>query len=164
MPTADEIVQFFSSPTGFKKYIGFLGGKRAAKSLDILTAADRRGAARTYVLDSRQHESVYYDVVAFSTGEGLSQAQLDELTRKVQLVPLGTVRYEGMQAAELPDAFASNAEANDIQRLSDPAAGVYVQPITKMKKSTSHSWMLWAAKGDDFYAYPLEDAKLDKLV
>jgi hypothetical protein len=160
MATADEIVQHFSAPAGFKKYIGFLGGKRAAKSTELFNGAERRGAARNYMLDSREHEDVHYDIVAFSTGDGLSQSQLDDLTRQAQLVPLGTLRYEGMLAATLPDAFGSNAEANDINALSDPAAGVFVLPITKMKKSATHTWTLWAAKDGEFFVYPVEDRKI----
>jgi hypothetical protein len=160
MATADEIVQHFTDPAGFKKYIGFLGGKRAAASTALLADADAKGAARNYVLDTREHEGTHYEIVAFSTGEGLAQGQLDQLIRQATLVPLGTVRYEGMMAAELPQAFASNDEANDINLLSDPAAGVFVLPITKSSKKTVYSWTIWAVKDGQFYAQPLEDKKL----
>jgi hypothetical protein len=126
----------------------------------VLAAADDKGAARNYVLDTREHDGTHYEIVAFSVGEGLSQEQLDRLTRQATLVPLGTVRFEGMMAAELPEAFASNTEANSINQLSDPSEGVFVLPITKSSKKSVYSWTVWAVQDGQFYARPLEDKKL----
>lgn len=160
MTTSDELVARFLDPAGFKKYIGFLGGKRAKMSTELFSTAEERGAAKSYLLDTREHDGTYYHLRAISTRGDLDEATLAELTRAVQLVPLGTVRYEGMMAAVLPDAVGSNAEARDIHDLSPLDRGIIVYPITELSKKGKSTWALWAVKGGEFFIYPIEDKKL----
>lgn len=160
MTTSDELVARFTDPNGFKKYIGFLGGKLAKKSHDVFSSAEQRGAVESYVLDTREHDGTYYYLRAISTQGDLDEATLGELSREAKLVPLGTVRYEGMQAAVLPDAVGSNPEAADVHALSRLDRGIIVYPVTELSKKGRSSWALWAAKGGEWFVYPIEDKKL----
>lgn len=160
MTTSAELTTRFESPDGFKKYIGFLGGKLAKKSHELYASADQRGAAESYILDTREHDGTYYYLRAIGTRGHLDEATLARLTQAVKLVPLGTVRYEGMMAAVIPDAVSSNDEARDIHDLSPLDEGIIVYPVTELTKKGRSSWALWAVKDGEYYVYPLEDKKL----
>lgn len=160
MTTTDELVARFTDPAGFKKYIGFLGGKLAKKAHAVYSGAEAKGAAQSYTLDTRDHEGTGYYIKAISTTGDISEATLSELTRAAQLLPLGTVRYEGMMAPTIPDAVGSTDDAADVHALSRPAEGVIVYPVTVMSKKQTVDFALWARNGDDWFVYPLEDKKL----
>ena len=161
MATADDLTARFLDPEGFKKYIGFLGGKRAKASHELFSSAPRKGAAQAYILDNREHDGTYYTLNAISIDGDLDEQTLAELSRAAKLAPLGTVRFEGMQAAELPDAFGSNPEANDINSLSRLDRGILVYPVTLLGKKDRASWALWAVDAaGTFYLYPLLDKKV----
>lgn len=161
MTTAADLTARFLDPQGFKKYIGFLGGKRAAKAHEVYSRAARKGAAQAYILDNREHDGTYYTLNAISIDGDLDEQTLAELSRQAKLMPLGTVRFEGMQAAELPDAFGSNPEANDINGLSRLDRGILVYPVTLLSKRAAATWALWAVDADGtHYVYPLEDKKI----
>jgi hypothetical protein len=158
--TAAGLTARFEAPDGFKKYIGFLGGKLARNATEIYTTAERRGAAQSYLLDQREHDGTHYHLRAISIDGDLDGETLAELTRAVQLVPLGTVRYEGMMAATLPDPVGGTDDARDIHDLSRLDRGIVVYPITELSKKGASSWALWAIKDGQTYLYPLEDKKL----
>ena len=160
MTTSAELTARFEAPEGFKKYIGFLGGKLAKKSYELYSSAEQRGAAESYILDTREHDGTHYYLRAIGTRGHLDEATLARLTQAVKLVPLGTVRYEGMMAATIPDAVGSNEEARDIHDLSPLDEGIIVYPVTELTKKARSSWALWAVKDGQFYVYPLEDKKL----
>lgn len=158
--TAAGLTTRFEAPDGFKKYIGFLGGRLAREATEIYTTAERRGAAQSYLLDQREHDGTHYHLRAISIEGDLDEQTLAELTRAVQLVPLGRVRYEGMMAATLPSPVGGTADARDIHDLSRLDAGIVVYPVTELSKKGSSSWALWAIKDGQTYLYPLEDKKL----
>lgn len=161
MSIADDLTARFLDPNGFKKYIGFLGGKRAKAAHELYANAPRKGAAQAYILDNREHDGTYYTLNAISIDGDLDEQTLAELARAAKLVPLGTVRYEGSQAVDLPDAFGSNPEANDINSLSRLDRGILVYPVTLLGKRDRASWALWAIDAaGTFYLYPLEDKKV----
>lgn len=160
MTTSDELVARFADENGFKKYIGFLGGKLAKKSYELYSSAQERGAAQSYILDTREHEGSHYYLRAISTRGDLDESTLAQLTQAAKLVPLGTVRYEGMMAAVIPDAVGSNDEARDIHALSRLDQGIIVYPVTELNKRAKSEWALWAIKDGEYYVYPLEDKKL----
>lgn len=161
MTTADTLTARFLDPAGFKKYIGFLGGKRARQAHELYSSAPRKGAGQAYILDNREHDGTYYTINALSIDGDLDEATLAELARQAKLVPLGTVRFEGMMSVDLPDAFGSNPEANDINALSRLDRGIFVYPCTLLSKRASSTWALWAfdAAGTA-YLYPLDDKKV----
>lgn len=158
--STDDLVARFTDPTGFKKYIGFLGGKLAQRAYNVYSGADERGAARSYLLDQREHDGTHYHLRAISVRGDLDEATLARLTRAVTLLPLGTVRYEGMMAATLPDAVGSTADAADVQALSEFERGIIVYPVTELSKKGASTYALWARRGDEWFIYPLEDKKL----
>jgi len=160
MATTDDLVTRFSAPDGFKKYIGFLGGKLAKKSQEVWDTADEKGAAQSYLLDKREHDGSHYYLRAIATKGDLDEQTLAELTRAVTLVPLGTVRYEGSQSAVLPDAVGSEEDASDIHSLSRLDDGVIVYPVTELNKKALSNFALWARSGDEYFVYPIEDKKL----
>ena len=96
MTTSAELPARFEAPEGFKKYIGFLGGKLAKKSYELYSSAEERGAAESYILDTREHDGTYYYLRAIGTRGHLDEATLARLTQAAKLVPLGTVRFEGL--------------------------------------------------------------------
>jgi hypothetical protein len=158
--TTDALVSRFADPAGFKKYIGMLGGKRAKASHALFSGADERGAARSYLLDTREHDDAYYYIRAISVRGDLDEATLAELTRAATLLPLGTIRYEGMMAPTLPDAVGSSGEATDVHDLSNLEAGVIVYPVTELSKKGLSNFALWARSGTEWFVYPIEDKKL----
>jgi len=160
MTTSAELTARFEAPEGFKKYIGFLGGKLAKRAHEVYSTADSRGAAESYVLDTREHDGSHYYLRAISIGGDLDEATLAELTREARLVPLGAVRWDGAQAAVLPDAVGSNQEAADVHSISRLDRGIVVYPVTELSKKARSSWALWAVKDGQTYVYPLEDKKL----
>lgn len=161
MSTADDLTARFLAPEGFKKYIGFLGGKRARAAHELYSAAPRKGAAQAYILDEREHDGTYYTLNAVSIDGDLDEQTLASLAQQAKLVPLGTVRFEGMMSVDLPDAFGSNPEANDINALSRLDQGILVYPVTLLSKRARASWALWAIDAaGTFYLYPLEDKKV----
>ena len=160
MTTTDQLVARFSDPAGFKKYIGFLGGKRAKAAHEVFTSAEAKGAAQSYTLDTRDHEGTGYYIKAISTNGDLSESMVSELTRAAQLLPLGRVRYEGMMAPTMPDAVGCVDDAADVHALSRLAEGVIVYPVTVLSKKQTADFALWARKGDEWYVYPLEDKRL----
>jgi hypothetical protein len=160
MSTEHQLVERFSAPGGFKKHIGFLGGKLARACEELFTTADAKGAARSYTLDRREYEGSAYFVKAISTNGDLDEATLAELTREAALLPLGRLRYEGMLAPTLPDAVGSNPETPDVQALSRLSQGIIVYPVTILSKKQDAKYSLWARKGDQYFVYPIEDKKL----
>jgi hypothetical protein len=163
MSTTDvttDLVARFTDPAGFKKYIGLLGGKRAKASHALFSAADDRGAARSYVLNTREFDDSYYFIRVISTRGDLDEDTLDDLTRAASLLPLGSIRYEGMMAPTLPDAVGSDLEAADVHSLSRLDEGIIVYPVTELSKKGASSYALWARAGDDWFVYPIEDKKL----
>lgn len=160
MTTSAELTARFEAPDGFKKYIGFLGGKLAKNAHEVYSTAEERGAAESYILDTREHDGTYYYLRAISTRGDLDEATLARLTREVKLVPLGTVRYEGMLASTIPQPLGATADARDIHDLSPLDQGVIVYPVTELSKKGRSSWALWARNGSEYYVYPLEDKKL----
>jgi hypothetical protein len=160
MTTSDELVARFRDPAGFKKYIGFLGGKLAKKAYDTYSSADESGAAKSYTLDFREHEGNSYWVKAISVRGDLTPEVLGQLEQAAQLLPLGVLRYEGMMAPVIPDPIGSDDEADVIHGLSRPDEGIIVYPVSIMSKKKDAAWVLWARTGDDWYVYPLEDKKL----
>jgi hypothetical protein len=157
---ATDLVARFADPAGFKKYIGLLGGKRAKASHALFSTADDRGAARSYVLNTREFDDSYYFIRVISTRGDLAEDTLDDLTRAASLLPLGSIRYEGMMAPTLPDAVGSDLEAADVHSLSRLDEGIIVYPVTELSKKGASSYALWARTGDDWFVYPIEDKKL----
>ena len=160
MTTTDELVQRLSDPAGFKKIIGFLGGKRAKASHELFTTADEKGVARSYTLDQREHEGTGYYLKAISTRGDLTGDQLNELTRAAKFLPLGTVRYEGMMAPTMPEFIGSSDDANDVHSLSRLDEGIVVYPVTVLNKKREVTFAAWARKGEQWSVYPIEDNKL----
>ena len=160
MTTTDELVVRLSDPSGFKKIIGFLGGKRAKKAHEVFTTADEKGVARSYTLDQREHEGTGYYIKAIGTRGDLTAEVLAELTRSAKLMSLGTVRYEGMLASTMPEPLFDTADASDIQRLSRLDEGIIVYPVTVLNKKREVTFAAWARKGDEWSVYPIEDNKL----
>ena len=160
MSTTDDLVTRFSAPEGFKKYIGFLGGRRAKMSYELWESADEKGAARSYLLDKREYDGSHYYLRAISVRGDLDEATLAQLSREAALFSLGTVRYEGSQAAVLPEAVGSEADARDIHAISRLDQGVIVYPVTELSKKALSTYALWARKGDEWFVYPIEDKKL----
>ena len=160
MTTTDELVQRLSDPAGFKKINGFLGGKRAKASHELFTTADERGVARSYTLDTREHEGTGYYIKAIGTRGDLTPEQLAELTRSAKLLPLGTVRYEGMMAPTMPEVLGSSDEASDVHNLSRLDEGILVYPVTVLNKKREVTFAAWTHKGDEWSVYPIEDNKL----
>jgi hypothetical protein len=160
MTTPDALVARFSDPAGFKKYIGFLGGKLAKAAHQAYATADQRGAAESYLLDTREHDGTYYHLRAIGTRGNLDETTLAQLAQDVKLVPLNRVRYEGMLSPTIPDAVGSNPEAGDVHALSRLDQGIIVYAVTQLSKKAASTWALWAVKGGQFYVYPLEDKKL----
>jgi hypothetical protein len=158
--TTDALVSRFADPAGFKKYIGFLGGKLAKASQELYSSADERGAARSYVLDTREHDGSYYYIRAISVRGDLDETTLASLTRAATLLPLGTVRYEGAMSPVLPDAVGSSAEAADVHELSRLDEGIIVYPVTELSKKALSNFALWARSGSEWFVYPIEDKKL----
>ena len=155
-----DLVARFAEPNGFKKYIGFLGGKLAGKCQAIFDSADARGAARSYLLDTRDYDGSYYYVRAISTMGDLDEGTLSELTRAATLLPLGPIRYEGMMAPTLPTAVGSDPEADLVHSLSRLDQGIIVYPVTELSKKALSTFALWARKGTEWFVYPIEDKKL----
>jgi len=160
MSTTDDLVTRFNAPDGFKKYIGFLGGKLAKKSQEVWDTADEKGAAQSYLLDKREYDGSHYYLRAIATKGDLDEQTLAELSRAATLFPLGTVRYEGSQAAVLPDAVGSEADARDIHSISRLDEGIIVYPVTELSKKALSNYALWARSGDEYFVYPIEDKKL----
>ena len=158
--TAAGLTTRFEAPDGFKKYIGFLGGRLAREATELYTTAERHGAAQSYLLDQREHDGTHYHLRAISIDRDLDEKTLAELTRAVQLVPLGTVRYEGMRGATLPTPVGGTPDARDIHDLSPLDQGIVVYPVNELSKKGSSSWALWAIKDGLTYIYPIEDKKL----
>ena len=160
MSTTDDLVTRFNAPDGFKKYIGFLGGRRAKMSQEVWDTADEKGAAQSYLLDKREYDGSHYYLRAIATKGDLDEQTLAELTRAATLFPLGTVRYEGSQAAVLPEAVGSEADARDIHSISRLDEGIIVYPVTELSKKALSNYALWARSGDEYFVYPIEDKKL----
>lgn len=160
MTTTDELVQRLSEPAAFKKIIGFLGGKRAKAAHELFSSADEKGVARSYTLDQREHEGTGYYIKAIGTRGDLTAEQLAELTRAAKLMSLGTVRYEGMLAATMPEPLGSSDDAHDIHDLSRLDEGILVYPVTVLNKKREVTFAAWTRKGDEWSVYPIEDNKL----
>ncbi len=162
MPSATELAQKFTEPDGFKKLFGFGGGGRAKKAHELFTTADASGVTPAYTLDVRTHEGCLYYIKAISTRGDLDEATLSELTNAAQSVPLGTMRYEGMMAATLPESMASESEASDIYGLSRLNDGIFVFPLSIMSKKGDAANAAWAEKGGEHFVLPLEDKAIAK--
>ena len=160
MTVVDDLAARFSTPEGLKKYFGLLGGKRAKLSAELIGRATASGVARAYTLDHREYEGSTYYVKAVSTRGDLDEATLSELTRAATLLPLGTLRYEGMMAATLPDELGSTDDANDIHSLSRLGQGIVVYPVSIMSKRGDASHAFWLTTGDEWYVEPIDDKKL----
>jgi hypothetical protein len=158
--TPEELVTRLSDPAGFKKMWGFLGGKRAKAAHALFTGADAKGVARSYTLDTREHEGTGYYLKAIGTRGDLTGDQLNELTRAAKLLPLGTVRYEGMMAPTMPEFLGSSDDANDVHSLSRLDEGIIVYPVTVLNKKREVTFAAWAHQGDQWSVYPIEDNKL----
>lgn len=155
----EELVTRLSDPAGFKKIWGFLGGKRAKAAHALFIGADERGVARSYTLDTREHEGTGYYIKAIATHGDLTGDQLSELTRAAKLLPLGTVRFEGMMAPTMPELIGSS-DASDVNSLSHLDEGIIVYPVTVLNKKRQVTFAAWARKGSDWSVYPIEDNKL----
>ena len=160
MSTTDALVTRFLDPSGFKKYIGFLGGKRAAAAHEVYSTAEAKGAAKSYILDKREYDGSHYYIRAIATQGDLDEQTLAELTREATLLPLGTVRYGGAMAPTLPDSLFDTDDAADVHELSRLDRGVIVYPVTELSKKALSSYALWARTGNEWFVYPIEDKKL----
>ena len=161
MTTTDDLVRRFSDPNGFKKYIGFLGGKQAKAAHAVFDGAEAKGAARSYVLDHRQHDNGnHYYVRAISINGDLDEQTLSELSRQASLLDLGKIRWEGAMAPTMPDAVSSTPDARDIHDMSRPEQGIIVYPVTEDNKKNLSSYALWAISEGQCYIYPIDDKKL----
>jgi len=160
MTVVDDLTARFSTPEGLKKYFGLLGGKRAKGSAELLGRATGSGVARAYTLDHREHDGSTYYVKAISTRGDLDEKTLAELTREATLLPLGTLRYEGMMAATMPEELGSTDDASDIHSLSRLAEGIVVYPVSIMSKKGDASYAFWLTTGDAWYVEPIDDKKL----
>lgn len=160
MSQSDDLVTRFVHPDGFKKYIGFLGGKRAKRAHEVYSTAEDRGAAQSYILDTREYEGSHYYVRAIATRGDLDEQVLAELTRQATLLPLGTVRFGGAMSPTLPETLFDARGATDVHELSRLDLGVIVYPVTETSKKARSSYALWARNGDEWFVYPIEDKKL----
>lgn len=160
MPTPEELAQQFRAPDGFKKYIGFLGGRLAKRCQDALASSDENGVCRSYTLDSRTHDGGYYYINAIGTRGDLDEHTVSELTREATLIPLGAVRWESSMAPQLPNAIGSDDKAAAIHSLSRLSEGIIVYPKWFVSKAGTSTFAVWARTGDDYAVFPLEDKKL----
>lgn len=160
MTTPESLLTRFSDPAAFRKLFGFLLGGRAKRAHAIFAAAENKAARRTYGLDRREHEGTVYVIKAIGVQGDLSRSTLDALTRAAEMVPLGTVRYEGSNAAFLPVPFGSYENAIDITSLSRPEEGIFVFAVTLFGKKRDVSWALWANLDGVDYVLPLDDRKI----
>lgn len=160
MPTTDELIQRFRQPDGFKKYIGFGGGKLAKRCQDALASSDENGVCRSYTLDTRTHDGSYYFIKAIGTRGDLDENTLAELTRGATLIPLGTVRWESSMAPELPNPVGSSIEASAVHGLSRLDEGIIVYPVWHLSKKADSSFAIWARIGQQYAVYALADKKI----
>lgn len=160
MPTTEELAQRFRDPNGFKKYIGFGGGRLAKRCQDALASSDENGVCRSYTLDTRTHDGSYYYIYAIATRGDLDERTLSELTRMATLIPLGTVRWESSMAPQLPDAVGSSEKASAIHGLSRLDEGIIVYPEGFLSKRGESSFAVWARTAQHYAVYPLADKKL----
>jgi hypothetical protein len=160
MTTTDSIAARFTTPDGLKKHFGFLGGKRAKASHELISRADASGVAAAYTLDRREYEGSSYYVKAVSTRGDLDEGTLAELTRQATMLPLGTLRYEGMMAPTMPDAVGSDHESASIHGLSRLEQGIIVYPVSIMSKKGDAGHAFWVNAGGQWFVEPIDDKKL----
>ncbi len=157
----DTISARFASPQAIKKYFGFLGGTRAKGTVALLANAEASGVARSYTLDKREYDGSLYYVKAIGTRGDLDETTLAELTRAATMLPLGTLRYEGMLAPILPWPLGSEEEAADVHNLSRLDQGILVYPYSIMSKRGDSTYAFWAKSNEGFYSVePIDDKKL----
>jgi hypothetical protein len=161
MSPVDTLAAHFATPEAIKKYFGFLGGKRAKGTVELLANAEGSGVARAYTLDRREYEGSLYYVKAIGTRGDLDEATLAELTRAATLLPLGTLRYEGMLAPILPWPLGSDSDSDTIQNLSRLDEGILVYPYSIMSKKGDSTYAFWAKSNEGYYSVePIDDKKL----
>ena len=161
MTTIDSIAARFSSPEGIKKYYGLFAGKRTKATVALMENAEASGVARSYTLDRREYDGSVYYVKAIGTRGDLDEATLATLTRAASLLPLGTLRYEGMLAPNLPWPLGSEDEASDVHNLSRLDEGILVYPFSIMSKKGDATYAFWVLSKEGYYSVePIDDKKL----
>ena len=75
-------------------------------------------------------------------------------------MPLGTIRFEGMIAATLPQPVGSAPDASEVHALSRLDDGIIVYPVTELTRRSVSTFALWARFDDEYFVLPLTDRRL----
>lgn len=159
-PTVEELVARFEKPGGFRRYFGPFRRALAREAHELYVTAEARGALRSVVLDERQFDGSQYVVRAIATEGELDERRREELARHAALVPLGTIRFEGMIAATLPQPVGSAPDASEVHALSRLDDGIIVYPVTELTRRSVSTFALWARFDDEYFVFPLTDRRL----
>lgn len=157
MSTETDLVTRYSDAAPYKKHLGSLRGKRTRAAAELFNTAEQRGALKSYLLDTRNHEGKLFSVRAISTHGDLSEQVLAELSVAAQRLSVGRLFWEGQFAPLLPEAVGSDPDAADTHSLSRPAEGIIVYPTIQEGKQKPYSYCVWAQRDGRYYIVPVND-------